>query len=86
MNLRSKFSEHPASVGETYAEHFVQAMGFSLSLLKAAGACAVHAVLPFAFEKTGSRHIEMLHRRMVTQRGRASTAEAVDGNPLNSEA
>lgn len=86
MNLRSKFTEHPASVGESYAEHFVQAMGFSLALLKAAGACAVHAVLPFAFEKTGSRHIEMLHRRMVTQRGRATTAETVDANPLNGEA
>ncbi|MEE4162763.1 MAG: DUF6356 family protein [Woeseiaceae bacterium] len=86
MNLRSKFSEHPASVGETYAEHFVQAMGFSLALLKAAGACAVHAVLPFAFEKTGSRHIEMLHRRMLTQRGGGTTAEAVDANPLNGEA
>jgi hypothetical protein len=86
MNFKAIFSEHPASVGETYAEHFVEAMGFSLSLLKAAGACAVHAVLPFAFEKTASRHIERLHRRMVTQRGRATCAEAVDANPRDGEA
>jgi len=87
MNLKSKFNEHPASVGETYAEHFVAAMGFSLSLLKAAGACAVHAVLPFAFEKTGSRYIETLHRRMVTQRGREAADEAVgSNNALNGEA
>lgn len=86
MNLRTKFSEHPASVGETYGEHFVAAMGFSLALLKAAGACAIHAVLPFVFEKTGSRAIETLHRRMVTNRGRDTAAGSVDGDALSGEA
>ena len=79
MDLRTKFNEHPASVGESYGEHFVAAMGFSLALLKAAGACAVHAVLPFAFEKTGSRQIEALHRRMVTHRDASAAREFPDG-------
>jgi hypothetical protein len=70
MSLRAKFTDHPATVGETYGEHFVSAMGFSLSMLKAAFCCSVHAILPFAFEKTGSECITGLYDRMVTHRSR----------------
>ena len=62
------FVEHPASVGETYGEHFVVAGGFGWALFKASLACFVHAVLPFAFEKTGSKAITELHARMVMKR------------------
>jgi hypothetical protein len=65
----TKFTAHPAAVGESYGEHFTTAMGFSLALLRAALVCAVHAVLPFLFEKTGSECIRNLHGRMVTHRG-----------------
>ncbi|MDJ0939299.1 MAG: DUF6356 family protein [Woeseiaceae bacterium] len=68
MSLAQKFTEHPESVGETYGEHFVVAMRFSLSLFKAAFVCAVHAVFPWLFEKTGSRCITELHERMVSHR------------------
>lgn len=68
MTLKAKFTEHPQSVGETYGEHFTAAMGFSLSLFKAAICCGIHAVLPFLFEKTGSESIIELHDRMVTHR------------------
>ena len=64
------FSAHPASVGESYSEHFVTAGGFGWALLKASLACFVHAVLPFAFEKTGSKAISELHARMVSNRAR----------------
>jgi len=72
MSLSTKFTEHPASVGETYGEHFLAAMGFARGLLKAACICAVHAFLPFLFERTGSRCIEELHERMVVQRVRVT--------------
>ena len=62
------FAEHPASVGETYGEHFVVAGSFGWALFKASLACFVHAVLPFAFEKTGSKVITELHTRMVMKR------------------
>jgi hypothetical protein len=74
MSLRNKFTDHPASVGETYGEHFVSAMGFSLSMLRAAFCCAIHAILPFAFERTGSQCITALHDRMVTNRARRADA------------
>ena len=68
--MTNKFTHHPATVGETYGQHFVSAMGFSLSLLRAAFYCAVHAVLPWVFVKTGSRCITDLHDRMVANRSR----------------
>jgi hypothetical protein len=76
-----KFTEHPASVGESYGEHFVTAMGFSLSLFRAALVCAVHALLPFLFVKTGSDCIRDLHARMVTHRTRVVPDDLDD--PLN---
>ena len=66
--IKAAFTAHPATVGESWGEHFVAAMGFSLSLFRAAMVCAIHAVFPFLFEKTGSQCIADLHRRMVTHR------------------
>jgi hypothetical protein len=73
MSLKAKLTDHPATVGENYSEHFVSAMGFSTSMLKAAFYCGVHAILPFAFEKTGSECITALYDRMVTNRSRLDT-------------
>ncbi len=70
MRIDRLFTEHPASVGETYWQHFGMALSFSVTLFAAAFCCLVHAVLPFAFEKTGSRMITKLHDRMVTNRSR----------------
>ena len=75
MSLKAKLTDHPATVGETYGEHFVSAMGFSLSMLKAAFCCGVHAILPFAFEKTGSECIAGLYDRMITNRSRLEAAK-----------
>lgn len=64
------FAAHPASVGETYGEHFVHALGFAGAMFLAAIACFVHALLPWMFERTGSRIITRLHDRMVENRSR----------------
>ncbi|ALS65225.1 DUF6356 family protein [Pandoraea apista] len=64
------FTRHPASVGESYLQHMGSALSFALPLLGAFLTCLVHAVLPFMFEKTGSRIIVRLHDRMVTHRHR----------------
>ncbi len=77
MSFSAKFTEHPASVGETYGEHFLAAIGFSLRLMKAAFCCAVHALLPFLFERAASRCVEDLHARMVVHRARATGRQPV---------
>ena len=70
------FTEHPESVGETYFEHMGTASWFAMNMAVAAFACAVHAILPFAFQKTGSQRIKLLHERMVTNRHRAAQRPA----------
>jgi hypothetical protein len=66
------FSQHPASVGETYAEHFQTAMSFSAGMIGGGLACLVHGFLPFLFEGTGSATIRDLHERMILHRSRLS--------------
>lgn len=64
------FTEHPASVGESYGEHFMQASRFGTRMIVAGLACLVHGLLPFLFLRTGSAAIAELHTRMVTHRRR----------------
>jgi hypothetical protein len=68
MQIGKLFSEHPASVGETYWQHQRVAFRFAFDLLVASLAALVHAFLPFLCVKTASRKIDHLHHRMVTHR------------------
>lgn len=68
MALMSLMTEHPQSVGETYGQHFRFAIGFAGWLFLAAGAAAVHAVLPFAFQSTASSILRRLCDRMDRRR------------------
>jgi hypothetical protein len=65
------FTDHPATVGETYLEHLGSASGFARTMFVGAVACLLHGVFPFAFQKAGSRRIVELHQRMVANRHRA---------------
>ena len=67
---QNPFTAHPASVDETYGEHFLAALSFALRLQVAALVCLVHALLPFLFVKTGSTIIAELFDRMVRNRRR----------------
>ena len=68
MRLAALFTSHPHDVGETYGEHLGNASGFGARLVLAGAACLVHAVLPFAFERTASRMVARLYDRMVINR------------------
>lgn len=61
--IAALFTAHPASVDESFGEHFLFAMKFALLLFAAAGAALVHAILPFMFEKTASRIIAKLYAK-----------------------
>ena len=54
MKILRAFSEHPASVGESYFGHLVQASTFGLRMLCAGLACVLHGIFPFLFVTTGS--------------------------------
>jgi hypothetical protein len=68
VNLIRAFTEHPASVGESYTEHLFRAACFGTRMVFAGVACLVHGVLPFLFVRTGSRAIAELNDRMVVNR------------------
>ena len=68
MNLIRVFTEHPASVGESYTQHLFRALYFGIRMVFAGIACVVHGVLPFLFVRTGSRAIAELNDRMVVNR------------------
>ncbi|MGI9270279.1 MAG: DUF6356 family protein [Woeseiaceae bacterium] len=68
MSSNNIFTAHPKSVGETYGQHFVVAMSVGGRLLQAAFYCAVHAIFPFVFEKSGSAAIEKLHHQVCLHR------------------
>jgi hypothetical protein len=83
--FKKLFIDHPASIQETYVEHFVHAMSFSMKLFKAAFACFIHAVVPGLCIKTGSRAITELHHSMVVFRVNGSKKDSanddLDGAP-----
>jgi hypothetical protein len=79
MNPLRTFTEHPASVGETYLEHLSMASGFGWRMVLAGCACCIHGLLPFLFTTTGSRAVTELHQRMVSQRHR----DVVDAAPTS---
>ena len=68
--IKNAFTDHPASVNETYGEHLASATGFGLTMIAGGLACLVHGLLPFLFVRTGSRAIAELHDRMVSNRVR----------------
>jgi hypothetical protein len=61
------FTDHPATVNETYFGHMKFAFGFAFWLGAAAVAALVHAIIPALFETTASRILTRLHNR-VTER------------------
>jgi hypothetical protein len=80
--VRTAFTAHPASVGESYIEHFGVALKYA-GWLAAASFCAlVHAVLPFMFEKTASGMIRAMvadmDRRKAHGQAKASAMQATE--------
>lgn len=61
--INKLFLDHPASVEESYFEHARFAGWFAFWLFLAAVAALIHAIIPAAFEKTGSRIIAKLYAR-----------------------
>jgi hypothetical protein len=66
--LRQLFTDHPADVHETYAQHFRVALWFAGMLALAAGAAFLHALIPGLFKRTASNIVIQLHGRMTRRR------------------
>lgn len=71
-----RFTDHPASLNETYLQHMGAAFGFGASMLVGAFACFMHGLFPWLFSTKGSDTIRALHHRMVTHRVVREPADA----------
>lgn len=74
--IRRLFLDHPASVGEGYAEHMGVASRFGIRMIGGGVGCLIHAVLPFAFKTRGSDTVTALHRDLVAKRTARRAAQA----------
>lgn len=81
MDPLRPFTEHPASVGESYRQHLGTAAAFGWRMIFAGCACVVHGLLPFLFVHTGSDTISGLNERLLARHRRAPGAMA-DANRL----
>jgi len=63
-----RFTDHPATVNETYFEHLRTAVGFGGSMLLGGLACLAHGLFPWLCLTRGSDTIRALHHRMVSHR------------------
>jgi hypothetical protein len=73
--IRRLFLDHPASVGESYTEHFGVATRFGVRMIAGGMGAMIHGILPFAFKTTGSRTIGALHAEMVAKRAAVRAAQ-----------
>ncbi|MGA2022032.1 MAG: DUF6356 family protein [Candidatus Sulfotelmatobacter sp.] len=68
--LKVLFTDHPASVGETYLEHARHAAAFGAAMLVGSFACFLHALIPALCTTTASRLVARLHWSMIVNRSR----------------
>ena len=68
MSTQTHLTRHLDEIEESYFQHMAHALSFAWRLFAASFACLVHGLLPFCFEKTGSRCIDQLHEQMVLNR------------------
>ena len=73
------FTRHPHSVGETYGEHLSAASSYAWPMIGAGFACLIHAILPFAFERTASDCVQRLYGRMAARGRVPAHGHATDG-------
>jgi hypothetical protein len=79
--MKHLFTEHPASVNETYLQHLRSAWSFAWQMVLGALNCFIHGLVPFLFEKSGSGRIAHLHDRMIIHRSRPPTVREPDFPP-----
>ncbi|MDF1758336.1 MAG: DUF6356 family protein [Legionellaceae bacterium] len=66
--MKSLFTEHPSSSGETYLQHFRIAFKIGFILIFSGIACVIHSFLPFIFKSTASKSINNLYK-LILKRG-----------------
>jgi len=69
--VASLFTEHPRSLGMSWAGHGLGAAKIGASLIGAGLACLVHAVVPGWFSQTAGRTVTGIYEHMTQRRAGA---------------
>ena len=60
----SIFTKHPNDIGETYLQHLLQALRYSLTFLFLFFIVFIHALCPFLFQQTASDILRELNNHV----------------------
>ena len=80
-NIKNLFCDHPATINETYVEHFVFAMKFGGMAILAGLAALAHAIFPFLFKSSASRIIKNMADTLASSR-RSSATQAMKSSAI----
>ena len=69
--MRNPFTAHPHDVGESYLEHGLFACRYGVKMTAGGIAAFIHGLLPFLFQKTGSRITRELNATLEESSARA---------------
>jgi len=69
------FTDHPRSLGMTWAGHGVGALKIGGELLGASLACFVHAVVPGVFTQTAGKTVTRIYDRIQSRRAGSANPE-----------
>lgn len=70
------FTDHPRSIGMTWAGHGVGAVKIGVELVGAGVACIIHAFVPGWFTETAGRTVVRLHDHMMKRKAGAANPNA----------
>lgn len=68
--VKKCFTDHPASVGESYWQHMRIAFWSALRLLWAGVALIIHSVFPCVFVDTASDTVKKIHQEMAERKAK----------------
>ncbi len=76
--FRKLFLDHPASVGESYAQHFGVASRFGVILLWGGCRTFLHGILPALCKTSGSDTVMKLHNELIAKRNAVRDARSIE--------
>jgi Family of unknown function (DUF6356) len=76
--LRKLFLDHPASVGESYAQHFGVATRFGVILLWGGVRAVLHGFVPALCTTSGSETVVKLHEELIAKRTAVRDARSIE--------
>ena len=69
------FSEHPRSLGMSWASHGIGAVAIGARLIGAGAACLVHAIVPALFTDTAGKTVTYMYDHMRQRRAGSANPE-----------